>query len=104
MSQQNRTIESMLIACSASPMQRPSQTRSRSSTAPSSSRARLTPKETTDQSNAAVSVFGSAPAKAVPVNEQDRAKGTKRGREEEEEQEESEDEDAEMQMSESDEE
>lgn len=64
----------------------------------------LPPKETTDQSNAAVSVFGSAPAKAVPVNEQDRAKGTKRGREEEEEQEESEDEDAEMQMSESDEE
>ncbi|PSN60412.1 U2 small nuclear ribonucleo protein B [Corynespora cassiicola Philippines] len=39
--------------------------------------------------------FASAPAKAVPVNEQDRAKGVKRGREEEEEDDED---DAEMEM------
>ncbi|KAF1974051.1 RNA-binding domain-containing protein [Bimuria novae-zelandiae CBS 107.79] len=58
--------------------------------------------EATEQTGAAAAVFGSAPAKAVPVNEQDRAKGMKRAREEEEE-EESED-DEEMQMSESDEE
>ncbi|KAJ4344843.1 uncharacterized protein N0V89_012587 [Didymosphaeria variabile] len=60
--------------------------------------------ETTEQTGVAAAVFGSAPAKAVPVNEQDRAKGTKRGREEEEEKSESEDDDEEMQMSESDEE
>lgn len=59
--------------------------------------------ETTEQTGAAAAVFGSAPAKAVPVNEEERAKGMKRAREEEEEKEESEDEDA-MQMSESDEE
>ncbi|KAF2684987.1 RNA-binding domain-containing protein [Lentithecium fluviatile CBS 122367] len=51
-----------------------------------------------EQTAAAKAVFGSAPNKAVPVNEADRAKGQKRGRDEEE----SEDEDAEMQMSESD--
>ncbi|KAF2134060.1 U2 small nuclear ribonucleoprotein B [Dothidotthia symphoricarpi CBS 119687] len=45
--------------------------------------------------------FGVVPAKAVPVNEQDRAKGQKRAREEEEEEEE--DEDAEMEMDVSDE-
>ncbi|KAK7184841.1 hypothetical protein DPSP01_002189 [Paraphaeosphaeria sporulosa] len=59
--------------------------------------------ETTEQTGVAATVFGSAPAKAVPVNEQERAKGTKRGREEEEKSE-SEDDDEEMQMSESDEE
>ena len=61
--------------------------------------------EATEQTGAAAAVFGSAPARAVPVNEQDRAKGIKRSREEEEEDKEeddSEDEDAEMQMSESD--
>lgn len=60
--------------------------------------------DATEQSGAAAAVFGSAPVKAVPVNEQDRAKGTKRAREEEEEKSESEDDDEEMQMSESDEE
>ncbi|KAJ4301313.1 hypothetical protein N0V90_003404 [Kalmusia sp. IMI 367209] len=67
----------------------------------------LPQKEITEQSGAAAAIFGCAPEKAVPVNEQERAKGTKRAREEEEEEEEekedSEDEDAEMQMSESDE-
>jgi U2 small nuclear ribonucleoprotein B'' len=59
--------------------------------------------EAAEQTGAAAGVFGSAPTKAVPVNEADRAKGTKRGRDEEdEEKEDSEDEDAEMQMSESD--
>ncbi|KAF2644358.1 U2 small nuclear ribonucleoprotein B [Massarina eburnea CBS 473.64] len=51
--------------------------------------------------------FGAAPAKAVPVNQPDRAKGTKRTREEEEEEEEDDSSDdgaAEMQMSDSDEE
>ncbi|KAF2440866.1 hypothetical protein P171DRAFT_498711 [Karstenula rhodostoma CBS 690.94] len=60
--------------------------------------------ETTEQTGAAATVFGSAPAKAVPVNEQERAKGTKRGREEEEKSESEDDDDDEMQMSESDEE
>ena len=59
--------------------------------------------ETTEQTGAAAGIFGSAPAKAVPVNEQERAKGTKRGREEEEKSDSSDD-DEEMQMSESDEE
>ena len=56
----------------------------------------------TEQTGAAASMFGSAPVKAVPVNEE--VKGVKRGRDEEEEEEDSEDDDAEMQMSESDEE
>lgn len=59
--------------------------------------------ETTEQTGVAAAVFGSAPAKAVPVNEAERAKGTKRGREDEEKSESSDD-DEEMQMSESDEE
>lgn len=63
----------------------------------------LPPKELPEQTGAAAAVFGSAPMKAIPVNEQERAKGVKRAREEEEENE-SEDDDAEMQMSESDEE
>jgi hypothetical protein len=52
--------------------------------------------EAAEQTGAAAGVFGSAPTKAVPVNEADRAKGTKRGRDDEEEEEEdSENEDAE---------
>ncbi|KAF9730348.1 hypothetical protein PMIN06_009069 [Paraphaeosphaeria minitans] len=62
--------------------------------------------ETTEQTGAASAVFGSAPTKAVPVNQQERAKGTKRAREDEEksESESDDDDDDEMQMSESDEE
>ncbi|PVI03799.1 RNA-binding domain-containing protein [Periconia macrospinosa] len=59
----------------------------------------------TDQSKASIAAFGAAPAKAVPINEQDRAKGVKRAREEDEEDEaeknndESDDSEAEMQIS-----
>jgi U2 small nuclear ribonucleoprotein B'' len=57
--------------------------------------------EVPEQTTAAQAAgFGAAPAKAVPVNAPDAAKGQKRGRDEEEEEEED---DAEMEMDVSDE-
>lgn len=53
-----------------------------------------------EQPTAQSAAFGAAPAKAVPVNAQDAAKGQKRARDEEEEED---DEDAEMEMDVSDE-
>lgn len=58
----------------------------------------LEPEEEPEQTMVQPAGFGAAPAKAVPVNAQDAAKGQKRAREEEEE-----DEDAEMEMDVSDE-
>lgn len=65
--------------------------------------------EAPEETSAQRAIFGSAPMKALPMNEaRDGAKGVKRGRDEEQEreqeEEEEDDEGAEMQMSESDEE
>ncbi|CAI6341495.1 unnamed protein product [Periconia digitata] len=70
--------------------------------------------EAAEKQNASTTGFGAAPAKAVPVNEQDRAQGVKRAREDDDEEDakptqkqpnndESDEEEAEMDMSSSDE-
>lgn len=57
------------------------------------------PEKTTEETSAQPTGFSAALEKAVPVNEQERAKGQKRKAEEEEaEEEEEEDDDAEMEM------